>query len=239
MTGDITWVREAAVAGQFYPGVAGELEDAVSGFLAGAATPGLAPPDAANAPKAIIAPHAGYVYSGALAARAYARLAPVAETITRVVLLGPCHRVAVQGLALSSAEAFRTPLGDIPLDAQAAKPKRISVTGEIVDTWCYVTEIMYALGTAHQQCAVWCAVGGIPVSVKGDDGSVYVVLKVEEDDTSVANPRILKIQTHKVSVEGDLYERDGVKYLIVTKVANDQGIVNSTHEEYGIQPFGK
>ncbi|NQU59847.1 MAG: hypothetical protein HQ512_01845 [Rhodospirillales bacterium] len=123
--------------------------------------------------------------------------------------------------------------------AQAAKSKRVSVTGEIVDTWCYVTEIMYGLGTAHHQCAVWCAVGGIPVSVKSDDGSVYVVLKVEEDDSSVANPRLLNIQTHQVTVDGDLYERDGVKYLIVTQVANDKGIVNMTHEEYGIQPFGK
>ena len=124
-------------------------------------------------------------------------------------------------------------------DAQAAKPKRVSVTGEIVDTWCYVTEIMYGLGTAHHQCAVWCAVGGIPVSVKDDAGNVYVVLKVEGDTTNVANPRILNIQTHKVSVDGDLYERDGVKYLIVTQVADDKGIVNLTHDEYGIQPFGK
>jgi hypothetical protein len=121
----------------------------------------------------------------------------------------------------------------------AAMGKRVTVTGEIVDTWCYVTEIMYGLGTAHHQCAVWCAIGGIPVSVKDDKGDVYVVLKVEGDATSVANPRIINIQTHKVTVDGDLYERDGVKYLIVTKVADDKGIVNMTHEEYGIQPFGK
>ena len=49
----------------------------------------------------------------------------------------------------------------------AATGKRVTVTGEIVDTWCYVTEIMYGLGTAHHQCAVWCAIGGIPVSVLG------------------------------------------------------------------------
>ena len=121
----------------------------------------------------------------------------------------------------------------------AATGKRVTVTGEIVDTWCYVTEIMYGLGTAHHQCAVWCAVGGIPVSVLGEDGNVYVVLKVEGDSTNVANPRIINIQTHKVTVDGDLYERDGVKYLIVTQVADDKGIVNMTHEEYGIQPFGK
>ena len=121
----------------------------------------------------------------------------------------------------------------------AATGKRVTVTGEIVDTWCYVTEIMYGLGTAHHQCAVWCAIGGIPVSVLGEDGNVYVVLKVEGDGTNVANPRIINIQTHKVTVGGDLYERDGVKYLIVTQVVDDKGIVNLTHEEYGIQPFGK
>ena len=121
----------------------------------------------------------------------------------------------------------------------SAAGKRVNVTGEIIDPWCYVTEIMYALGTAHHQCAVWCALGGIPVSVLGEDGAVYVVLKVEDDGSNVANPGIVKIQTHKVTVEGDLYERDGVKYLIVTKVANDQGIVNMTHEEYGVQPFGE
>ena len=123
--------------------------------------------------------------------------------------------------------------------AAAAAPQRVSVTGELIDTWCYVTEIMYGQGTAHHQCAVWCAVGGIPVSVLDKEGNVYVVLKVEDDDTSVANQRIIKIQTHQVSVTGDLYERDGVKYLIVTQVADDKGIVNLTHEEYGIQPFGK
>jgi len=122
--------------------------------------------------------------------------------------------------------------------AQAAA-KRVTVTGEIVDTWCYVTKVMFAQGTAHHQCAVWCAVGGIPVSILGEDGNVYVVLKVEDDDSSVANPRIVKIQTHKVTVDGDLYERDGVRYLVVTQVADDHGIVNMTHEDYGVVPFGE
>ena len=137
----------------------------------------------------------------------------------------------------SAAAVLIVALAVVP-DAQGAA-KRVKVTGEIIDTWCYVTEIMYGLGTAHHQCAVWCAVGGIPVSVKDDKGDVYVVLKVEGDDTSVANQRIINIQTHKVTVDGDLYERDGVKYLIVTQVADDKGIVNLTHDEYGIQPFGK
>jgi len=113
-----TFVREAAVAGQFYPGSAAELDATVRNFLDHAEA-GQDPVSPA-VPKAIIAPHAGYVYSGAVAATAYARLAPAAATIKRVVLLGPCHRVAVQGLALSGAGAFRTPLGDIPVDKDAA-----------------------------------------------------------------------------------------------------------------------
>ena len=96
---------------------------------------------------------------------------------------------------------------------------------------------MYALGTAHHKCAVWCAVGGIPVSIRTEDDQVYVILKVEEDDTSVANPRLVEIQTHQVTVNGDLYARDGVNYLIVDQVADDHGIVHINHEDFGIQPF--
>ena len=123
--------------------------------------------------------------------------------------------------------------------AQAVTPKRVQVSGEIIDTWCYVTEIMYAEGTAHHQCAVWCAVGGIPVSIKAKDGTVYMVLRIEGDDTNVANPKIVTIQSHDVTVDGDHYVRDGVNYLIVNKVATDKGIVNMTHEDYGVVPFGK
>ncbi|MBZ0216197.1 MAG: hypothetical protein K8F25_06585 [Fimbriimonadaceae bacterium] len=121
----------------------------------------------------------------------------------------------------------------------ATDPQRVQVTGEIIDTWCYVTEIMYAQGTAHHKCAVWCAVGGIPVSIRDGDGKVYMVLRIEDDDTSVANEKIVKIQTHQVTVDGDLYVRDGVNYLIVNQVATDKGVVNLTHEDYGIQPFGE
>ncbi len=121
---------------------------------------------------------------------------------------------------------------------KAIKPKRIQVTGEVVDTWCYITEIMFAQGTAHYQCAIWCALGGIPVSVLGKDGTVYMVLRVEDDDTSVANPKLITIQTNEVTVDGDHYVRDGVNYLMVNKIADNKGIINLTQEEYGIQPFG-
>ncbi len=108
------YIRRPAVAGAFYPSPADELEAAVKGYLANAEAPPEAP-----VPKAIIVPHAGYIYSGPVAASAYSRLAPAKDGITRVVLLGPCHRVAVDGLALSAAEAFATPLGDIPIDQEA------------------------------------------------------------------------------------------------------------------------
>ena len=139
----------------------------------------------------------------------------------------------------AAALVVATALAATAAAAATAGPKRVTVTGELIDTWCYVTEIMYALGTAHHQCALWCAIGGIPVRIRDDDDNVYVILKMEGDDTSVANRRIAWIQTHKVTVDGDLYERDGVKYLIVTHVGDDGGIVNLTHEEYGIQPFGE
>ncbi len=123
--------------------------------------------------------------------------------------------------------------------AQAAAPQRIEVTGEVIDSWCYITEIMYPEGTAHHQCALWCAAGGIPVGILGDDGEVYLVLKMGDDTTSVANPTVLDIQSHRVRVDGDLYLRDGMRYLLVDRVITDQGIVNQTHEKYGIQPFGE
>ena len=110
----MTSVREAAVAGQFYPGNPGKLDATVRRLLDEASQNAVTGDDA-PVPKAIIAPHAGYIYSGAVAAAAYARLAPAAA-IKRVVLLGPCHRVPIRGLALSGADAFRTPLGDVPVD---------------------------------------------------------------------------------------------------------------------------
>jgi hypothetical protein len=116
---------------------------------------------------------------------------------------------------------------------------RVTVTGEVIDSWCYLTEIMYPLGSAHHQCAIWCAAGGIPVGILDDDGQVYIVLKIEGDSNSVANPTVLDIQSHRVTVEGDAFERDGITYLTIDRVINDEGIVNLTADEYGIQPFGE
>ncbi len=102
-------IRPATVAGRFYPDDPGELQREIAADM-----PAI---DAATlCPKALIVPHAGYVYSGPVAGSGYARLLPFRETIKRVVLLGPSHHVGFRGLAVSSAEAFATPLGEIPID---------------------------------------------------------------------------------------------------------------------------
>ena len=119
-----------------------------------------------------------------------------------------------------------------------AQSSRVQIKGELVDTWCSVTGIMFAQGTAHHQCAVWCAAGGIPVSIRTAEGAYYMVLRIEEEDSNSSNPRYVKIQSHEVNVDGELIERDGVKYIFVSKVLDDQGVVNLTHAEHGIEPFG-
>src|SRR5512139_3384051 len=106
-------VRPAAVAGMFYPDDPIELKQTVAGLLANARAAAPSSP-----PKALIVPHAGYIYSGAVAAAAYARLGELRDRIRRVVLLGPTHRVYVHGLALPEAERFATPLGEVALDLE-------------------------------------------------------------------------------------------------------------------------
>jgi AmmeMemoRadiSam system protein B/AmmeMemoRadiSam system protein A len=110
-------VRPAAVAGLFYPGNQVALARDVLTMLDETRDPPLVP----GFPKGLIVPHAGYIYSGHVAANAYALLRPAAGIVKRVVLLGPCHRVAVRGLALPGASAFDTPLGMVEIDAEAVK----------------------------------------------------------------------------------------------------------------------
>ncbi|HUX69098.1 MAG TPA: AmmeMemoRadiSam system protein B [Cellulomonadaceae bacterium] len=103
-------VREPAVAGAFYPGDPEVLRITVDRLLADAP-----PPEEAAVPRAVIVPHAGYVYSGSTAALAYARVARGRDVIRRVVVIGPTHRVPVRGVALPGADGFRTPLGVMPV----------------------------------------------------------------------------------------------------------------------------
>lgn len=105
-------IRPPAVAGLFYPGEPAELRDTVSEYLAQAAA------TSDTAPKALIVPHAGYMYSGGIAAAAYSHIAHRRSQIRRVVLIGPSHRVYLRGMALPIADAFRTPLGVVPIDRE-------------------------------------------------------------------------------------------------------------------------
>ncbi|MCP5300665.1 MAG: AmmeMemoRadiSam system protein B [Chromatiaceae bacterium] len=118
----MTHVKPPVVAGLFYPDQRTALRHEVEGFL------GAAHPPAGQRPHALVAPHAGYRYSGSIAASAYATLIPWVDSIRRVVVLAPSHRVAFRGIALSSDDAFATPLGDIPVDT-AARDRLLDLPG--------------------------------------------------------------------------------------------------------------
>lgn len=111
-------IRRAAVAGSFYPADERELAFQVDKMLTDARA---TTPDDADVPKAIIAPHAGYIYSGGVAASIYARLGAAREIIKRVVIVGPAHRVYVTGAAVPTVAGFATPLGVVPLDQMRMK----------------------------------------------------------------------------------------------------------------------
>jgi len=106
-------VRSPNVAGLFYPADAQELRREVARYVSDGK------PGRVDRPKALIAPHAGYVYSGPVAGHAYAQLAGMADRIERVVLLAPSHRYPFRGLARPSVQAFRTPLGEVQVDTRA------------------------------------------------------------------------------------------------------------------------
>jgi AmmeMemoRadiSam system protein B len=106
-------VKQPAVAGLFYPDAADRLQQDIDAYLRAAEAHGR------DRPRALVAPHAGYRYSGPVAASAYAQVAPWADAIRRVVVLAPSHRVAFRGIALSSADRFATPLGEIGVDSRA------------------------------------------------------------------------------------------------------------------------
>lgn len=107
-------LREPAVAGLFYPADSGKLHAQLGDWLDDGAEEG-------PVPKALIVPHAGYIYSGPVAATAYRRLRPASGRIRRVVLLGPSHRVPFHGLAAPASTAFLTPLGAVPVDREAVR----------------------------------------------------------------------------------------------------------------------
>jgi AmmeMemoRadiSam system protein B len=128
----MTSTREPAVAGLFYPAERDELKRTVDHLLA-VTHPELEPP------KALVVPHAGYVYSGPVAASGYALLAPLRETVRQVVLLGPAHRVALRGLALPSVDTFTTPLGPVQVDS-ATVEQLLSLPGCRLDDHAHELE---------------------------------------------------------------------------------------------------
>ena len=115
--------RPAAVAGLFYPDDPAALNRQIDELMDGASAAPQARP-----PRALVVPHAGYPYSGPVAAEAYARIAPFRDQYKRVLLLGPSHRVPFRGMALSSADRFTTPLGDVAVD-EASRDQLLSMEG--------------------------------------------------------------------------------------------------------------
>ena len=130
-----------------------------------------------------------------------------------------------------------------PLAANAqTKPKPIEIKGEVIDTWCYLSGVMggpdATVGTAHHTCALWCAAGGIPVGMRAEDGTVYMILKVKGEDPLEKSDTIMEIQSNVITARGQHYVRDGVNYLVVEKVVANDGITNHNHNDYGpVPPF--
>lgn len=127
-----------------------------------------------------------------------------------------------------------------PMLAHASEGSRIQVTGELIDTWCYYSGVMggpdAVVGTAHHTCALWCSAGGIPVGLQAEDGTVYMVLKIDQDDQSASGDTMLRLASHTIEADGMHYERDGINYLVVDSVVSDMDITNLNHEDYGPVP---
>ncbi|MEM9268922.1 MAG: hypothetical protein AAGA78_08295 [Pseudomonadota bacterium] len=127
------------------------------------------------------------------------------------------------------------------LPASAADtPKIVEVTGEVIDTWCYVSGVMggpeVVTGSTHHTCALWCAAGGIPVGLLADDGTVYMVLKINGEGSLERTDTVLEIASHEVTAKGEHYLRDGINYIVVENVIADAGITNLNHLDYGSNP---
>jgi hypothetical protein len=148
--------------------------------------------------------------------------------------------VTIRGTLGSAAFAIGAMLATAMPALAATEQKPIKITGEVIDTWCYFSGVMGSqdavLGSAHHTCALWCAAGGIPVGVRADDGTVYLVLKLSGSAPLANKDTLLDLQSDRVTVNGMHYVRDGVNYLVVEKVVSNEGIVNLTHEDFGVVP---
>jgi AmmeMemoRadiSam system protein B len=177
-------VRAAAVAGRFYPAAPRALAALVDDLLAAAPVAQYGP-----RPIALVAPHAGYRYSGAVAGAAYARLAPWRGTVTRVVVLGPAHVVPLRGMAVPSVDAFATPLGPVAVDADARSvaarlPAVVIDDRPHVDEHAVETQLPFLLRTLGPEVHVLPVVVGrtlagpvaaLLAALLGEPGTVAVV----------------------------------------------------------------
>ena len=125
-------------------------------------------------------------------------------------------------------------------EARAAEGERVTVTGEFIDTWCYMSGVMggtdAVVGSAHHTCALWCSAGGIPVGILGEDGTVYMVLKVAQNAQTNGDPMLLEMASQTVTADGLMYKRDGLTYIVVNEIVDVTGITNQNHEDYGTVP---
>ena len=128
----------------------------------------------------------------------------------------------------------------VAVSAQAAQNERVQITGEIIDTWCYFSGVMggpeAVTGSAHHTCALWCAAGGIPVGVLADDGTVYMVMKWKGSADVATGDTLMSVQSHVITADGLLHQRDGINYLLVEDVVSDAGITNLNHDDFGTIP---
>jgi len=126
------------------------------------------------------------------------------------------------------------------LPADAAEGERVTVTGEFIDTWCYMSGVMGSpdavVGSAHHTCALWCSAGGIPVGILAEDGTVYMVLKVGDNAQSNGDQMLLTMASETVTADGMLFRRDGLAYIVVNEIVSVAGITNRNHEDYGTVP---
>ena len=155
-------VRPSAVAGQFYPGDPDTLRAAIAEYVARASTAFCT--GGMITPKAIIGPHAGYVYSGPIAGSGYATVAPARGVVQRVVVVGPAHRVPIEGLAVPSVDAFATPLGPIEID-QAAREVAVGCAGVVVDDRAHAEEHSLEVHLPFLQHVLGTDVSVVPIVV--------------------------------------------------------------------------
>jgi hypothetical protein len=137
---------------------------------------------------------------------------------------------------------FPLAIGATALAGTAAAAERATLTGELIDTWCYYSGVMGGydsiLGTAHHTCALWCAAGGVPVGLLTDDGDVYMVLKLEGADPLAEPETLLTVASDRLTVDGLVYERDGMKYIVVEEVVENAGVAVMSHDDFGpVPPF--